>query len=257
MAPSRPTTAPAGRPRSAARCSTRKRWVSRRPVNSTIRSRASLPLQLQSERISCSRRWYLEKSAGPMAASRGSRSCRAASSAGAGVVAAASRFSRLRTVSSAAIGLESRLLARVVLNSWPALALASLSGSLRSLSRANTRSSFSLAGHSTSAVSRSLTLLRRSAITSLRKRRTYRSLMSSLVYLLGSAMAVGSSMFIRLAKLSGLPSCGVADSRISVSERVASRSASRARWLFWAPRARSATFWHSSITMMSQLALSR
>jgi len=166
---------------------------------------------------------------------------------------ASSRLRRLRTFSSAAIGLESRLLIRVVLNSWPALALASLSGSLRSLSKANTRSSGSLAGHSTSAVSRSLTLLRRSAITSLRKRRTYRSLMSSLLYRLGSAIAVGSSMFIRLAKLSGLPSCGVADSRIKVSDRVASR----ARWLFWAPRARSATFWHSSITMMSQLALSR
>ena len=61
-------------------------------------------------------------------------------------------------------------------------------------------------------------------------------------------------MFIKLAKLSGLPSWGVADSRINVSERVARRLASRARWLFWAPLARSATFWHSSITMMSQLA---
>ena len=81
--------------------------------------------------------------------------------------------------------------------------------------------------------------------------------MSSFVYALGLAIAVGSSMFIKLAKLSGLPSCGVAESRISVSERVARRSANLARWLFWAPRARSATFWHSSITMMSQLALSR
>jgi hypothetical protein len=81
--------------------------------------------------------------------------------------------------------------------------------------------------------------------------------MSSLSYWLGSAIAVGSSLFIRLAKLSGLPSCGVADSRINVSVRVASRSANFERWLRWAPRARSATLWHSSIMMMSQLALSR
>ena len=42
---------------------------------------------------------------------------------------------------------------------------------------------------------------------------------------------MGSSIVIRLAKLSGLPSCGVADSKINVSERVARRSARRERWL--------------------------
>ncbi len=41
-------------------------------------------------------------------------------------------------------------------------------------------------------------------------------------------MAVASSMFTRLAKLLALPSWGVAESMISVSERRASR---RARWL--------------------------
>ena len=172
IAPSRPTTDPGFKPRSAARCSIKKRWVSRRPVKITIRSLASFPFQLQSDLISSSSRWYLENSVALMASSKGSSSCNAATSAGDSVALASNRLRRLRTVSNAAIGLDSKLLARVVLNSWPALALRSLSGSFKSLSKANTRSSLSLAWHSTSLVSRSLTLLRRSANTSLRKRRT-------------------------------------------------------------------------------------
>ncbi|MNG41658.1 hypothetical protein D3C84_1309930 [compost metagenome] len=62
-------------------------------------------------------------------------------------------------------------------------------------------------------------------------------------------MAVGSSMFIRLAKLRALPSCGVAESMISVSERPASSCASLARC---EPLLRSATLWASSMTIMSQ-----
>ena len=43
------------------------------------------------------------------------------------------------------------------------------------------------------------------------------------------AIAVGFSIFIRLAKEAALPSCGVADAMMSVSERRESRSASLAR----------------------------
>ncbi|MOA24323.1 hypothetical protein D3C78_1449960 [compost metagenome] len=56
-------------------------------------------------------------------------------------------------------------------------------------------------------------------------------------------------MFIRLAKLSALPSWGVAESMIRVSERVASSLARRARCEL-VPR--SATLCASSMTMMSQ-----
>ena len=61
-------------------------------------------------------------------------------------------------------------------------------------------------------------------------------------------------MFIRLAKLRALPSCGVADSMISVSERFERSLASRLRS---EPVPRSATLWASSMTMMSQYASSR
>ena len=70
----------------------------------------------------------------------------------------------------------------------------------------------------------------------------------------GSAMAVASSMFIRLAKLRARPSCGVADNMTRASERRASR---RARRLRREPVPRSATLWASSITMTSQYACSR
>ena len=73
-------------------------------------------------------------------------------------------------------------------------------------------------------------------------------------------MAVASSMFIRLAKLRARPSCGVADSMTSVSER---RASSRARRLrsdvrpCAPPAPRSATLCASSMTMTSQYACSR
>ena len=50
--------------------------------------------------------------------------------------------------------------------------------------------------------------------------------MSSGPYSSGLAMAVGFSMFIRLAKDAALPSCGVAEAMMSVSERRDRRSAS-------------------------------
>ena len=46
-------------------------------------------------------------------------------------------------------------------------------------------------------------------------------------------MAVGSSRFIKLAKLSFLPSWGVALVRISASDVRASNSANFARWERW------------------------
>ena len=63
-------------------------------------------------------------------------------------------------------------------------------------------------------------------------------------------MAVGFSMFIRLANDAALPSCGVAEAMISVSDRRDSRSASLARKESVEPR--KATLWASSMTMMSQ-----
>ena len=70
-------------------------------------------------------------------------------------------------------------------------------------------------------------------------------------------MAVGSSSDISDAKLRADPSCGVAESSINVSERVASIRASRARRETPSSPARAATFWHSSMTMMSHQAFSR
>ena len=67
-------------------------------------------------------------------------------------------------------------------------------------------------------------------------------------------MAVGFSMFIRLAKLRAFPSCGVAESMIRVSERVASSLASLDRRELLP---RSATLCASSMTMTSQYAFSR
>ena len=61
-------------------------------------------------------------------------------------------------------------------------------------------------------------------------------------------------MFIKLAKLRARPSCGVAESMMRVSERRASRRASRLRS---DREPRSATFCASSITMMSHQAFSR
>ena len=62
-------------------------------------------------------------------------------------------------------------------------------------------------------------------------------------------MAVASSMFIKLAKLSGFPSCGVADSIIRLSERSDKSWAKRLRCEL---EPRLATLCASSITMMSQ-----
>ena len=70
-------------------------------------------------------------------------------------------------------------------------------------------------------------------------------------------MAVGFSMFIRLANDRARPSCGVAEVMMSVSERVDSSRATLARIETCAPEPRSATFCASSMTMMSQYALSR
>ena len=67
-------------------------------------------------------------------------------------------------------------------------------------------------------------------------------------------MAVASSMFTRLAKLRALPSWGVAESMMSVSDRLLSSLARRLR----SDRVpRSATLCASSMTMMSQSACSR
>ncbi len=57
-----------------------------------------------------------------------------------------------------------------------------------------------------------------------RKRRRNSPAISSGPYSFGLAIAVGFSMFMRLAKDSARPSCGVADARIMVSERCASRT---------------------------------
>ncbi|MCU0693309.1 MAG: hypothetical protein MUF54_18115 [Polyangiaceae bacterium] len=57
-------------------------------------------------------------------------------------------------------------------------------------------------------------------------------------------------MFIKLAKLRALPSCGVADSMMSVSEREASSLASFERSDIALPR--SATLCASSTTITSQ-----
>ncbi|OPZ34216.1 MAG: hypothetical protein BWY99_02617 [Synergistetes bacterium ADurb.BinA166] len=79
--------------------------------------------------------------------------------------------------------------------------------------------------------------------------------MSSLVYFSGSAMAVGSSMFMREAKLPALPSWGVADRRIRVSDLEARRRASLALWERAPPL--TATLWASSMMIMSHQAFSR
>ena len=70
-------------------------------------------------------------------------------------------------------------------------------------------------------------------------------------------MAVGSSSQIREAKLLAEPSWGVAESRIRVSDLVARFLASRARRDEPESPLRTATLWHSSMTMMSQRDLSR
>ena len=67
-------------------------------------------------------------------------------------------------------------------------------------------------------------------------------------------MAVASSMLTRLAKLRALPSWGVAESMMSVSDR---RASSLARRLRWDAVPRSATLCASSMTMMSHDACSR
>ncbi len=70
-------------------------------------------------------------------------------------------------------------------------------------------------------------------------------------------MAVGSSKLISEAKLRAEPSCGVAESNIRVSDREDSMRAKRARRDSPDSPERAATFWHSSMMMMSHQAFSR
>ena len=62
---------------------------------------------------------------------------------------------------------------------------------------------------------------------------------------------------MREAKLRAEPSCGVADNKMRVSERVANNLANLARFAKPCSPERAATLWHSSMTIMSHQAFSK